>query len=355
LTRFGLIVFLLALGCVPAVPTWGDEDRLGRLEAQLAERPHDLETRFAFAQALSWEGRWDEALAQYDRLLTVAPDDPDYLLGKAQVLAWMGRPGEALPLLDTARVRAPDYEAVLRLQSQVRAQLAAGPAQELGVGLEWQHLDGGLPDWTSRFVNYRRRLDAGRILSAGLRRTERFGLADTEGGLGVAFPLAEIWLLSLEGRLAPGADVLPRWAGHARLRRDLPEGWGVEAGLRRAGYADSELTIVALGTERYFGRWFAAWTLFAGRLQGADTTWSNSLRVDHYYAETSRIGLMISAGRETDSLGDGRFTTNAVRGAALIGQHQFSRSWGLGWEVLVHEQGDAYTRRGIHVGVRHQF
>lgn len=348
-------MFFLALGCLPAEPAWADEDHLGRLEAQLAERPHDLETRFAFAQALSWEGRLDEALAQYDQLLTVAPDDPDYLLGKAQVLAWMGRPGEALPLLETARARTPDYDAVFQLEAQVRARLAAGPAQALGFGLEWQHLDSGLQDWSSQYVNYRRRLDVGRILSAGLRRTERFGLADTEGGLGIAFPLADIWFLSLEGRLAPGADVLPRWAGRAGVRRALPEGWGMEAGLRRAGYADSELTIVTLGTERYFGRWYAAWTVFASRLQGADTSWSNSLRVDHYYAETSRIGFMISAGRETDSLGDGRFTTNGVRGAALIGLHQLSRRWGLEWELLVHEQGDAYTRRGIHVDVRHEY
>jgi YaiO family outer membrane protein len=352
--RCALIVLAVALSCVPAAGMRADEARLDRLEARLAGHPHELETRLAYAQALSWEKRWDEALEQYDRLLTVVPDDPDYLLGKAQVLTWMGRPGAALPLLEAARKRAPEYEAVLHLEAQARAQLAAGPVQELEAGLEWQDLDSGLPNWSSQYVEYLRRIDSGRAVSAGIRRTERFNLADTEGRLGFALPLAHAWAVALEGRLAPGAEVLPRREGHARVRKGLPEGWGVEAGLRRASYADSELTIFTLGTERYFGHWYAGWTVFAGRLQGADTTWSHRLRVDHYYTEAGRIGFIVSAGRETDSLGDGRFTTNGTRGAALIGLHQWSRQWSLVWELLVHEQGDAYTRRGFHAGVRHQ-
>lgn len=318
-----------------------------------AAEPDELASRFSRAQALSWEGRWDEALAEYDRLLAVSPDDPDYLFGKAQVLAWMGRPAEALPLLESARQRAPDYEALLLLERQVRAQLQ--PSQSLELGYGWQDLSRGLPNWSSQYLDYVRRSAGDRVLFGGLQRVERFDLVDVGANAGGSLPLLPHWSATFEGSVAPGADVLPRWSGLARFRRSLPDGWAAEAGARRSGYADNQLTLMTLGAERYVGDWYAAWTVFASRLQGGDTTWSNRLRVDYYYAGANRFGVIVVAGRETESVGGGRFTTNSTRGISVLGYHEITPRWGLNWELLAHEQGDAYTRRGFRAGIRHQF
>lgn len=349
------LVVALGLAVTPLASALADDARLEALEAQLATDPGRLETRFAYAQELSWAERWEEALDEYDRLLAVVPDDPDYLLGKAQVLAWSGRPGEALPLLEQARRRVPDYAAVVRLEAQVREQLDARPAETLEAGAGWQDLSRGLPGWNSQYLEYLRRSAPGHALSAGLRRMDRFDLADVEGRAGWARPLDDDWSVTLEGSLAPGADVLPRWSGRARLRRELGEGWGVHGGLYQAGYAADDLTTVTLGAERYAGSWYGGLAVNASRLQGADTTWSGQLRLDRYYATDSRVGLIVALGRETESIGDGRFFTSSSRGLALLGQHRWAPQWSVSWELLVHEQGDAYTRRGFRAGLRHDF
>lgn len=349
------LLLVLGLAGVPLVPASADDARLESLQAQLAADPGRLDARFAYAQALSWAERWDEALAEYDRLLAVVPDDPDYLLGKAQVLAWSGRPAEALPLLEQAGRRAPGYAAVARLEAQVREQLAVRPAQSLAAGVGWQDLGRGLPDWRTQYFEYLRRAASGHALYAGVRRTERFDSADVQGSAGWSRPWGDAWNFTLEGSLAPGADVLPRWSGRFRLRRALDHGWGVHGSLYQAGYAADDVTTVAVGAERYTGPWYAGLTALASRLQGAGTTWSGQLRADRYYDSDSRVGLIVAAGRETESIGDGRFITSSTRGLVLLGQHRWAPQWSLSWELLVHEQGDAYTRKGFHVGLRRDF
>lgn len=349
------LVVVLGLAVTPLAVASADDARLEALEAQLATDPGRLETRFAYAQALSWAERYDEALSEYDWLLGFVPDDPDYLLGKAQVLAWSGRAAKALPLLEQARRHAPDYQAVTRLEAQVREQLAARPAQSLQAGVGWQDLSRGLPGWNSQYLEYLRRSAPGHALSAGLRRIDRFDSADVQGSAGWSRPWDDVWAFALEGSLAPGADVLPRWSGRARLRRELGEGWGVHGGLYQAGYAADDLTTVTVGAERYSGRWYVGLTVYASRLQGADTTWSGQFRADRYYDSDSRIGLIVAEGRETESIGDGRFITSNTRGLSLLGQHRWAPQWSISWELLLHAQGDAYTRKGFHVGLRYDF
>lgn len=345
------------LGLVPPLmpPAAAGESGLAELETRLAADPASLETRFAYAQALSWAERWDDALREYEQLLAAVPDDPDYLLGKAQVLAWSGRPTAALPLLERAHRRAPDYEAVLRLEAQVREQLNARPVRSLEAGFGWQDLGDGLRDWRSQYVGYQRRAAPGQAVFGGVQRIERFGASDFEGRAGWARPWYDDWSFVLEGSLAPGADVLPRWSGRIRLRRELSDGWGVHGGLYQAAYASDDLLTATVGVERYTGPWYAGLTVNASRLQGADTTWSGQARLDRYYALDSRIGLIVALGRETESIGDGRFLTSSTRSLSLLGQQRWAPQWSVSWELLVHEQGDAYTRKGFRVGLRHDF
>lgn len=350
-----VLALLLGLALLPVGAALPDDARLAELEAQLAADPGRLETRFDYARELSWAERWDEALREYDRLLAAAPGNPDYLLGKAQVLAWSGRPAAALPLLEQARRAAPDYQAVIGLEAQVRERLAARPAQTLEVGGGWQDLGGGLPDWRSQYVAYQRSLAQDHAVFGSVQREERFDSSDVEGRAGWARPWSDDWSFVLEGSVAPGAEVLPRWSGRVRLRRDLGDGWGLFGGVSQSGYARDDLATGTVGAERYTGPWQAAVTVQASRLQGADTTWSGHARLDRYYATDSRIGLIAAAGRETESIGDGRFLTSSTLGLVLLGLHRVAPRWSVSWELLVHEQGDIYTRKGFRAGLRYDF
>ncbi len=135
----------------------------------------------------------------------------------------------------------------------------------------------------------------------------------------------------------------------------MPDGWGAHGSLYHAGYSADDVSTVTFGAERYLGRWYGGLTVYASRLQGADTTWSGQLRADRYYAGDSRVGVVVAVGRESASIGGGRFITTSTRSLSLLGQHRLAPQWSVTWEVLVHEQGDAYTRKGFHAGLRHHF
>lgn len=365
------------------------------LASRVESEPGDQEARFLFARALAWNGRTAESLAQYDELLFADPDNADYLLGQAQVYYWDDQEARALPLLARARELAPDYEAVWQLEA--RALLAMGdtdsearfgeltrqarqrfpdtrwpvwpqltprplslpvlPATRgyVEAGGEYQDLDHGLPSWTSLYLNGSYRPTATRTVYGQLRQTDRFNNKDRELQAGLVLPALTSAMLTLEGTGAPGADVLPRWSVYSALHLPLPQGYGVGAGWRHRSYNDEYLNIVTLTGERYIGNYYAAWTLYISKLENADTNFANQLRLDRYYKGESRIGLLIAAGKETESVGSGRFVESDTLSLALTGLHKLSPSWAVNWDLIYHDQDDAYARGGFRVGLRRQF
>jgi YaiO family outer membrane protein len=362
------------------------------LEQHLVAAPDDIEARFLLARTLSWQDRWPESIQQYDILLVQHPDNVDYLYGKAQVLVWSGHPEDALPLLERARALAPEYESIWQLQSQAllaaagehhRERAAAlseearrrfpdsvwplwedeespvepGPERttEIEAGLSYESLDSGQSDWRSLYVEASRRLDQRRSVYGMARSTDRFDETDVEVIAGGYFPITDDWTAALEGSAAPGADVLPRWSLAGRLQRTLRSGFGLQVGLRHARYQDDYTNLASVTGDRYWGDYYAGYTLYASRLQGAGTNLSHQVRVDRYYGDRNRVGVLVSIGDETESVGGGRFVTDTTATFVVNGRHWFMPLWALSWELIWHDQGDAYTRGGARVGLRRQF
>ena len=48
-------------------------------------------------------------------------------------------------------------------------------------------------------------------------------------------------------------------------------------------------------------------------------------------------------------------STGDTLSAVMTGLHWLDENWGLSWDLIFHEQGDAYRRGGIRVGLRRQF
>ncbi len=67
-------------------------------EALVRKNPNDLALRLKLAASYSAAQRTDDALAQYDTILTAAPDNVTALLGKADIIAPAGDPGGAVVL-----------------------------------------------------------------------------------------------------------------------------------------------------------------------------------------------------------------------------------------------------------------
>jgi tetratricopeptide (TPR) repeat protein len=159
--------------------------------------PDHQEALRELAKVLSWQGGYEEPVVLYQRALKNDPDDPDALVGLARTYAWNDNLDEALPRyyryldlrpeddavrLEAAKVRSwsGDYGPVIALYE---AHLRAHPEDE-HIRLELAKV----LSWSGRLDESVREYDA--ILASDPGSTEaRIGLARTEswsGDLGAA-------------------------------------------------------------------------------------------------------------------------------------------------------------------------
>ena len=230
------------------------------------------------------------------------------------------------------------------------------PPNEVETGFTRENLTNGLPSWSSLYVEGLHRYGERHVLYGVLRRTSRFDLEDTEATAGLYYPLDAAWTLNVEGGASPDHNVLPRYTAYGQLHRMLGSGWGAAVGYRHTEYTLSGVDVASALLERYWGSWRAAYTLYSGRPEGASSAPSHRFQLEHFYGDRARIGLSYTTGRETENVGPPRgLITSDVRELMLAGQHWFSRQWAVTYELLTHEQGDLYRRRGGRLGLRYAF
>jgi YaiO family outer membrane protein len=237
--------------------------------------------------------------------------------------------------------------------------LWAGAAfgQEIEAGLSRETLSGGRDPWESRYLEGSWRFGERKTLYGTLRETERFGLSDSEALAGLYWPLGPAWTALVEASKSDSHRVLPRYAAYGELHYAFGRGWGVKAGLRHSEFTAAGVDVRVLGAERYFGAWRAAYTLYSGRPERAGN-WeeAHQARLDRYYGERSSIGVAFTTGREAENVGPPLgIVVSPVDNLTLIGRHWLTRAWALSYELLAHEQGDLYRRRGLRLGARYGF
>lgn len=230
-------------------------------------------------------------------------------------------------------------------------------SSELELGASNERLTGGRADWRSVYLEGAHTFAARRTLYGGVRQTERFELRDTEEWFGYSHPLDAAWTSLIEASASQQHQVLPRYSVFGQLAKQLGEGWGASFGLRHSEYNASGVNLLVAGAERYWGSYRGAYTLYAGRPEGAASTGvAHRLQLNYYYGERSSIGVAAAAGREVENLGPaGGIVTTDVRSLSLAGRHWMTPEWALSWEVSAHQQGDLYRRQGIRLGARRRF
>jgi len=105
------------------------------VDDRLATAPNDLEAEGWRARLLAWNGKWQQAEAQYRSVLRDAPKDVDMLLGLADVLLWQGKLDEASAVLEQAQELQPaNTEAAIR-----RARVAQARQEKKSAASIQQH------------------------------------------------------------------------------------------------------------------------------------------------------------------------------------------------------------------------
>ncbi|MEC7474850.1 MAG: YaiO family outer membrane beta-barrel protein [Pseudomonadota bacterium] len=339
------------------------------LRAHLAQRPDDAEAQFLLARVLSWQGRPEQALPIYRRLLRQQPDNADYLLGEGQALLWAGHPQRALVSLERAATLAPDYVEVQQVIQQARAALtvpstAAAPVpvvdaatrrrHELEISARQDWLDGGFDNWRSQRLDYASTKPESLGWYGALTREQRFGEWDEGVEAGAVIPLDDNWTLQPEVGYQPSPYFLPEWHADLRLQRRLPDGYLGAVSVRHTEYETTRVDRLALSAERYWNAWRAGYTLNVTDVANAGTPIGHDLALDYYYRGLSYAGLRLTVGEE-EAVEEQQLITSDVRAVSLQGRHWFDSRWALSWEVGYHQQGSYYDRQWLQIGLRHAF
>lgn len=248
---------------------------------------------------------------------------------------------------------------MIRSGSALLALLVSGLAAASEVELRHGEdaLDHGNPDW--RETSLRLDWSAGGATAIGIAssRIERFGYVDY-GFVAGARATVRRWDLGLEGGASATHRVIPAWIAGARVHRALRGGFGAWGGLRWSRYegdvVSTDVALGNLGVEWYRGRHRFAWTTYVARVEG---TWTSSHAVgwDLFFRARDRVGVVLSAGRELESLGGGRVLATDTIGVAVLGRAAIDGSWSLTYGTEFQRMGDLYSRAGGRIGVLREF
>ncbi len=236
------------------------------------------------------------------------------------------------------------------------AAVAAGAQErhwqvEAGIGAE-RYDDGASSSWQERDLALRHRPAPRTLWELTLRDTRRYGLDDTELGLGIALPLGADWTLAARATASPDHRVLARESGAVDLSWAAGGGWVLGAGLGRSLYegagaaGSSGTSTLRLNVERYLGVWRFAGGVSRSRLDGGEEDGGWRAQVDRYFGDRGRLGLIVSQGRELENLPPAGAVSTRVRGVALIGAWPVGADWTLVGALGRTRNSDSQRRGG---------
>lgn len=228
-------------------------------------------------------------------------------------------------------------------------------SRQIEAGTTYDDLDHGYADWRSTYVEGAWNWAPRASVYGGLRETERFDRRDSEGQLGLYYPLSDRFTGVVEANASPTHRVLARWSALAQLEARVASGINLQLGARHTGYNEVGLDQGLLGGEYYIGDYRVLYTYYYSRLDGADPTGAQRVGLDYYYDERSHVGVFASGGDEAESLGAGQVILTHVRGASIAGRHWLNRHWALSYEAGRYDALDRYTRTALRLGVRYGF
>lgn len=409
MTRVFLLILLLFIAWAGSALAYenpwqaiGDKDFAAAeamVRAELQAKPQDGELTFLLARLLAWQGRHDQALALYEKLLAQEPANGDYLLGQAQTLFWSGQDGAALSVANRGLVMVPDSLELKRLQIQLllakgdeeaqaqatsmlveaeqrfgqeafagqRSQLqelrTAGyifrPRREVEAGVSYEHLTKGYAEWKSVSLEGEWLYAPRRIVYSQARLTERFSLGDEEVAVGTYQPLGSLYDCQFEASGSPSHEILPKYSLFGGITRKLPDKWDASLGARHSEYSATYSNLYSALVGRYFANQRLDYTLYLGKAEAASETYSHRLQWTRFYEERSRVALYVAVGQETENTGEpgpNQLVSSSVFSLGLAGRHWLPGDrWALSYELWRQEQGDRYIRWGGALGIRLQF
>jgi YaiO family outer membrane protein len=226
---------------------------------------------------------------------------------------------------------------------------------ELRSGAIYENLTGGNEPWTEFYLNGTQNLGERSSAYAGVRVTNRFGLADEEFSVGGYTPLGPDWTLNPYATGSPSHNILARWSAGANLNHALGNGWGVEAGFEHRDYNNTAVNIERLTAEKYFDDYRIAYTLALAQGSNTGSTASHALTFAYFYDERNSVNIALAAGQELESIAPGTVRRFDVKSINIWGTSWLSEDAAIQYGAGIESFQPAFTRRKLELGFRLQF
>jgi hypothetical protein len=234
-----------------------------------------------------------------------------------------------------------------------RPQLAPGYRSVLGLRFsetENAALGGGSAT-AGLLARYARTSDLAEPLVYEIERAPRgLGRRGSERATGLMLRGASGWSSALEASTSTDAfTAARRTVLSGQVYAPLIGGMGLSFGLSYSAWQSPALT----GGETLFGSGYA---LLPGRADPGSQQIGYQLQLNYLYGERNLVGLSYSSRRESEQyrLIPDQFAYDA-RPLSLSGEHWFSPSWALRYEIPAPEPGNLIRRQGFRLGLHYRF
>ena len=289
------------------------------LEGHLSTAPRDVDARLVYGLMLSWDGRYDEARTELQRVLVQTPEYRDARVALMNVEWWSGRTAEARDQVAQILTRDPgDPEARLmreRLDALTRPW-------NVTTGYSLDAFNGDADPWHEFATSIGRQTPRGSVIVRATNAA-RFGYRDQLIEI-EAYPRLRTGTYAF---VSVGAgtrrDLFPEYRAAVDLYQSVGRGIEVSGGYRRLQFT-APVSIYVGSATKYLGQWAFMERVYF--VPGGDEphSWSFHTESRRYFgsAGTSYLAGTYSHGfnrEEPRGLGDSiQLRSNTVRGQANL-------------------------------------
>jgi YaiO family outer membrane protein len=287
---------------------------LAMLQGHLSSAPRDVDARLVYGLMLSWDGRYDEARAEFRRVLAQTPEYRDAQLALMNVEWWSGRTVEASDLAAQVLTVDPGNPQARLMRERLDARTRPW---NVATDYSMDSFNDGANPWHEFSVSVGRQTSHGSFIFRGTNAS-RFGYRDQLVEF-EAYPRLRAGTYAFVSvGAATHRDLYPEYRAAFDLYQSVGGGVELSGGYRRLQFADAVSIYVGTAT-KYVGQWALMERLYF--VPGDESnSWSFHTEMRRYVgsAGTSYVAGTYSHGfnrEEPRGIGDSiRLRSNTVRG-----------------------------------------
>ena len=282
------------------------DDARREIEKVLTSRPQSQEVILALVNIEMWSDNPQKALDILNKALATSPENIDYLYRKAQVLDKLKRPNDAIQVLDSILAKDPNNEKAKNLRTAIKIENAKN---RISVNFTKESID-GLSPWYSGNVQYSRKTNLGSIIGR-VNYAQRYGLKGYQYEMDAYPKTGKSNYLYVNAGYSK-APTFPKYRSGLEFYQSLPKSFDASIGFRYLVFDQSKVTIFTGSIGKYLGNYWLCFRPFVTPSSGQVPSITGFFIVRRYFSNPETyIGLQYGYGSSPDDVS--RFISKTQR------------------------------------------